>query len=147
MLEMLDEMGSELYACELAMKFMDLKKDGADASRMFNSAIGRVALPQHVSTDQDPIFRSHRWQTNLRVLEVDEIKAVPSAPISHPFVERAIGTVRREFLDQMLFRTPTTSNGSSVASSVTTTIIVFTLDLVAKHPPTLLASHGPKPQD
>src|SRR6476659_1673771 len=27
----------------------------------------------------------------------------PSAPLSHPFVERLIGTVRREFLDHVLF--------------------------------------------
>jgi transposase InsO family protein len=28
---------------------------------------------------------------------------VPYAPRSHPFVERLIGTMRREFLDQVLF--------------------------------------------
>ena len=35
--------------------------------------------------------------------EVDEIKTVPHAPRSHPFVERLIGRIRREFLDHMLF--------------------------------------------
>ena len=40
---------------------------------------------------------------NLRILEIDEIKTVPHVPLSHPFVERLIGTVRREFLDQVLF--------------------------------------------
>jgi transposase InsO family protein len=28
---------------------------------------------------------------------------MPHVPLSHPFVERLIGTVRREFLDQVLF--------------------------------------------
>jgi putative transposase len=28
---------------------------------------------------------------------------VPHAPLSHPFVERLIGTMRREFLDHVLF--------------------------------------------
>ncbi len=28
---------------------------------------------------------------------------MPHVPVSHPFVERLIGTVRRELLDQMLF--------------------------------------------
>jgi transposase InsO family protein len=28
---------------------------------------------------------------------------VPHVPLSHPFVERLIGTVRREFLDHVLF--------------------------------------------
>ncbi len=35
--------------------------------------------------------------------DVEEIKAVPSVPLSHPFVEWLIGTVRRELLDQILF--------------------------------------------
>jgi transposase InsO family protein len=36
-----------------------------------------------------------------------EIKTVPYAPWSHPFVERLIGTIRRECLDQLLFWTAT----------------------------------------
>ena len=31
------------------------------------------------------------------------LKTVPYVPISHPFVERLIGTIRREYLDQVLF--------------------------------------------
>jgi putative transposase len=34
-----------------------------------------------------------------------EIKTVPYAPRSHPFVERLIGTIRRECLDSTLFWT------------------------------------------
>ena len=34
-----------------------------------------------------------------------EIKTVPYAPLSHPFVERLIGTIRRECLDRTLFWT------------------------------------------
>jgi putative transposase len=37
------------------------------------------------------------------VLEVTPIKTVPSVPLSHPFIERLIGTIRRECLDRMLF--------------------------------------------
>src|SRR5438094_597575 len=48
---------------------------------------------------------STNGQANLRVLEVTEIKAVPYVPLSHPFVERLIGTVRREYLDRILFWT------------------------------------------
>ena len=40
---------------------------------------------------------------NLRVLQVTEVKSVPSVPLSHPFVERLIGTLRRECVDQLLF--------------------------------------------
>ncbi len=34
---------------------------------------------------------------------MEEIKSVPHVPISHPFVERLIGSVRRELLDQAFF--------------------------------------------
>jgi putative transposase len=50
---------------------------------------------------------STQWQANLRVLEVTEIKTVPYVPLSRRFVERLIGTVRREYLDQMLLWTRT----------------------------------------
>jgi transposase InsO family protein len=76
---------------------------GADLCRMFNAAIHGRGTPRHVSTDHDPLFKAHRWTANLRILEIDEIKTVPHLPISHPFVERLIGTIRREFLDQVLF--------------------------------------------
>jgi len=35
--------------------------------------------------------------------DIEEIKCVPHAPLSHPFVERLIGTIWREHLDQTLF--------------------------------------------
>ena len=50
-----------------------------------------------------PLFRFHRWLANLRVLEIDEIKSVPYVPVSHPFIERVIGTIRREYLDRLFF--------------------------------------------
>jgi transposase InsO family protein len=41
----------------------------------------------------------------MRILEVTEIKSIPYVPLSRPFVERLIGTVRREYLDHILFWT------------------------------------------
>ena len=76
---------------------------GADLCRMFNAAIHGQGAPRHLSTDHDPLFEAHRWMANLRILEIDEIKTVPHVPLSHPFVERLIGTMRREFLDHVLF--------------------------------------------
>ena len=34
---------------------------------------------------------------------MSEIKSVPYAPMSHPIVERVIGTIRREYLDNVPF--------------------------------------------
>ena len=78
--------------------------DGATVCRMLGQTISGVEdFPAALSTDHDPLFEFHRWQANLRVLGVSEIKSVPYAPMSHPFVERLIGTIWREFLDQIPF--------------------------------------------
>ena len=36
------------------------------------------------------------------MLRVSAVKSVPYVPVSHPFVERLIGTLRRECVDRML---------------------------------------------
>ncbi|MCU1335415.1 MAG: hypothetical protein JWO19_996 [Bryobacterales bacterium] len=81
--------------------------DGVALCRMFQRATRVHSLPTYLSSDHDPLYRFHQWQANLRVLEVTEIKTVPYVPLSHPFVERLIGTVRREYLDRTLFWTTT----------------------------------------
>ena len=93
---------------------------------VFSRRISALALPRLISTARssvgcsiarspgrphrnifpqinDPLFRFHRWLANLRILEIDEIKAIPCTPRSHAFVERLIGTLRREHLDRTLF--------------------------------------------
>jgi putative transposase len=80
--------------------------DGVALCRMFNRAIrGQRWLPKYVSSDNDPLYRFHQWQANLRILELPQIKSIPYVPLSHPFVERLIGTIRREYLDHLLFWT------------------------------------------
>ena len=74
-------------------------------SRTFRQAIGKQFLPKYLISDHDPLIRFHQWKANLRTLEVTEIKTVPYVPLSHPFVERLIGTLRRECLDRTLFWT------------------------------------------
>ena len=79
--------------------------DGVALCRMFNRATRGFTPPTYVSSDHDPLYRFHQWQRNLRILDVKEIKTVPYVPLSHPFVERLIGTIRRECLDYTLFWT------------------------------------------
>jgi putative transposase len=71
--------------------------DGPAICRMFNEILsGTKSLPCYLSSDHDPWFEFRQWHANLRSLEVTETKTVPYASLSHPFVERLIGTVRRE---------------------------------------------------
>jgi transposase InsO family protein len=80
---------------------------GHAVCRMFNDATSGQGLPERLSTVNDPLFQYHRWKANLRVLDSEEIKSLPHIPMSHPFVERLIGSVRRGLLDQTLFWTVT----------------------------------------
>jgi transposase InsO family protein len=122
---------------------------GVSLCRMFNQIIVGQSLPQHLSSDHDPLFRFHRWVANLRILEVEEIKSIPYVPMSHPFVERLIGTIRREFLDHVLIWNAVDLERSELI----TTNIAFTSrsmaalresDLANRRPPvlSLLATLG-----
>jgi len=80
--------------------------DGLALCRMFRRAVSRYsALPKYLSTDHDPLYLFERWQANLRILDVTEIKTAPYVPLSHFFIERLIGSIRREFLDRTFFWT------------------------------------------
>ena len=77
--------------------------DGIALCRMFNKIISKQTPPNYLSSDNDPLFLFQRWQANLRILDISEIKSVPYTATSHPFIERLIGSTRRELLDQTLF--------------------------------------------
>lgn len=81
--------------------------DGPALCRMFNEATAGQCAPDRISTDNDPLFQYRQWKSNLNILEIEEIKSLPYAPMSHPFVERLIGSVRRELLDHTFFWTQT----------------------------------------
>ena len=77
--------------------------DGAGVCQMFNSIQAEKKLPKYWSSNNDPLFKFHRWQANLRIFEIEEIKSVPYTPTSHPFIERLIGTIRREHHNLLFF--------------------------------------------
>lgn len=81
--------------------------DGPILCRMFNEATSGKSWPTYLRSDNDPLFQYHRWKANMRILDIEEIKSLPHVPMSHPFVERLIGSVRRELLDHTLFWTAT----------------------------------------
>jgi transposase InsO family protein len=71
--------------------------DGSTLCRMFNDATAGQGWPKYLSSDNDPLFQYHRWKANVRVLEIEEIKSLQHVPMSHPFVERLIGSIRRGY--------------------------------------------------
>jgi transposase InsO family protein len=95
-----------LHRCIIGFCVQCGNVDGPALCRMFQQAIRRQSLnPKYLSTDNDPLYRFHQWQANIRVLDVVGPKTVPGVPLSHPYVQRLIGTLRRECLDRMLFWT------------------------------------------
>jgi hypothetical protein len=65
-----------------------------------------ILLPMWIPCcDRDPLHRFRQRQANLRILEVTEIRSIPYVPLSHLFVERLVGTIRRECLERTLFWT------------------------------------------
>ncbi len=62
-----------------------------------------MIIPKYASSDHDHLFEHQQRKANRRILEIEELKSISYAPLSHPFIERLIGTLRREFLGHVLF--------------------------------------------
>ncbi len=77
--------------------------DGPAVCRMLNTAMAKQYPPQYLSSDNDPLFKFHRWLANRRALDIEEIKSLPFVPRSHPLYERLIWTIREELLNQIPF--------------------------------------------
>ncbi len=50
--------------------------DGTALRRMFNKAVSTQPTPRYLSSDNEPLFLCQRWQANLPILEIREIKSV-----------------------------------------------------------------------
>ena len=70
----------------------------------FRELVSNIPTPKYMSLDNDPLYRFDRWTPELQSMMINPIYSIPLPPVSHPFVERLIGTVRREHLDRLLFR-------------------------------------------
>lgn len=77
--------------------------DGPAPCGMFHQAVFEKGAPRYLSSDHDPLFRCHQWRANPRIRGTREIKTIPHVPLPHPFTERLAGTIRRGYLDQILF--------------------------------------------
>ena len=70
---------------------------------MFREIATNIPTPKYLSLDNDPLYRFDRWAPQLEAMMINPIYSIPLTPISHPFVERLIGSVRREYLDRLFF--------------------------------------------
>ena len=77
--------------------------NGPVLCRMFHQVMTGACPTKYLSTDHDPLFQFRRWKSNLGIFDIEEIKTIPFTPISHPFIERLIGTLRWDYLDWTFF--------------------------------------------
>jgi len=77
--------------------------DGLSVCRLFYQSTSGQEKSKFLSSDHDPLCKFHLWQANLRIMEIDEIETVAYCPLSHPIIERVIGTIKRECLVHTLF--------------------------------------------
>ena len=107
--------------------------DGIALCHMFNTAIFTQGAPHRLSSDNDPLFRYHRWLANLRILEIQEIKTVPYVPLSHPFIERLIGPCAANSLTMCSSGMPMTWSENWKNSDSTTMRFACTLRSTVTH--------------
>jgi putative transposase len=50
--------------------------DGPALCRLFNQAIAGQGQCLRLSFDHDPLFQFHRWQANLRVLDIESVHTI-----------------------------------------------------------------------
>ncbi len=63
----------------------------------------RNRYANNMTPDHDPLFQLHRWWANLRIPDIEDLKSAPFVSRSHPLIERRVGTLRRERLNQTFF--------------------------------------------
>jgi len=76
---------------------------GVDLCFMFNQILSNHNVPKRISRDNDPLYKYLQWVANIDIVGIEELHGPPYTPTANPFVERLIGTTRREFLDQIIF--------------------------------------------
>ena len=59
--------------------------------------------PKHIGPEIPRYLLGVARQASLRILQILPITSIPNVPVSLPFVERLIGTIRREYLDHLFY--------------------------------------------
>ncbi len=65
-----------------------------------NAKLTVPSAPRYLLRDRDSIFGNH-FQQRVAGLEITEVLTAPRSPWQNPYVERLIGSIRRESLDHV----------------------------------------------
>jgi putative transposase len=58
-------------------------------------------IPKYLLRDRDGIF-GHDFRTQVRAMGIEEVISAPRSPWQNPYIERLIGSIRRECLDHVI---------------------------------------------
>ncbi len=78
----------------------DLSGIGLVADRC-TAGIRRIRAPHYVIRDRDSVYDA-LVRARIKAMEIEEVVTAPRSPWQKPFVERAIGSIRRECLDHVI---------------------------------------------
>ena len=70
-------------------------------ARQLLETCGTEALPRYLLRDRDAIYGAE-FRRQSAALQIDEIKTARRSPWQNPYVERVIGSIRRECLDHVI---------------------------------------------
>jgi putative transposase len=70
-------------------------------ARQLIEAFPNESAPRFLLRDRDPIY-GDEFTRRVERMGIDQVLTAPSAPWQNPFVERVIGSIRRECLDHVL---------------------------------------------
>jgi transposase InsO family protein len=71
------------------------------AAQQLREAFAFTSPPKYLLRDRDGIY-GREFQRRAKALGLEEVRIAPRSPWQSPYVERLIGSVRREYLDHVM---------------------------------------------
>jgi putative transposase len=71
------------------------------AAQQLREAFPFDQIPRYLLRDRDSIFGSE-FRNDVKILRIEEVLSAPRSPWQRAYVERVIGTIRRECLDHVI---------------------------------------------
>ncbi len=71
------------------------------AAQQITEAFPWDTTPRYMIRDRDAVYGS-KVRARVKVIGIEEVVTAPRSPWQNPYVERVIGSIRREFLDHVI---------------------------------------------